>query len=269
MSQVDYQRSHAKELYAHALDRNGIAIVFSLLLVLGFGGFALFRTPLCRDLSYDPATNQLRPVKERPYSYAKFQLFWWTIIILNCYTFFYFYTGYLLALNSTCVLLLGGGLATAVFGRMLDNSQIRDNNSQVPTRHQDYNTTSNLIQDILSDEAGVSIHRFQSLIFNVVFGLGFITSFCKMVAARQYPFIEFDTWQLTLLGVSAAGYLGFKTYENSSDTKTGRQIKAVQNTRTAQATTVAAAPAAVAAAMPKQSASYTNLEYSLTSQGLV
>lgn len=226
----DYQVKHPEILYAHSLKKFTPAFVLCLLFFLIISLWLLLKTGLCKDLSYDPETNMLRDVKLRPYSYSRLQLFWWTIIILVCFTSFFFYTGWLVAFNSTIVLLLGGGLAVSIFGNVIDRAQIGQNSEgYVPVRHQDIQVTKGVLIDILSDDGGVSVHRFQAIVFNIVFGLGFIHSFYAFTVAKIYPFIDFEQWQLTLLGISSAGYLGFKMNENAAETKAQREKEAVVN----------------------------------------
>jgi len=229
---LNYQMAQPEVLYAHTTKRFLPVFIITLIVMVSLCTWLLFKTGLCKDLSYDPETNLLRPAKIRPYSYARVQLFWWTLIILSCFITFFFYTGQLVAFNSTVVLLLGGGLAVSIFGSVIDNSQIQENGTSVPIRHQDLDPTKGFFADILSDEGGISIHRFQAVMFNIVFGMAFLHSFYALITTRppQYPFIEFEPWQLTLLGISAAGYLGFKANENSAATKTQRQIHAVTKT---------------------------------------
>jgi hypothetical protein len=210
------------------------AAFLGFLIVLALALYLFFKTPLCRDLSYNPTTNILRPMDERPYSYSRVQLFWWTVIVLGCYVSFFIFKPFnevILALNPTAIILLGGGLATSIFGRVMDNSQIaRDNDNSepdVPVRHQDIEPTQGLFLDILSDEGGITIHRFQAVVFNLVFGLAYIKMFFYSTNHTAYPFPDFEMWQLTLLGISAAGYLGLKANENGTETLERRQVEAV------------------------------------------
>jgi hypothetical protein len=221
-------------------------IAWLLIAVFLFYAVKFFRTTaLCRDESYTyDSSNQLvlRPEKERPYSYARTQLFWWSIIICTCYGIFFALFGHLLPLNPTCIILLGGGLVTQLLGKTIDRSQM-DNTSKnqtvqsistqqnsnddgtpatKPTRHQDQSTTIDFLTDILSDENGVSIHRLQSVMFNVIYGVAFIGYFINSISCCEYPLIEFEGWQLTLLGISTAGYLGMKATENSKSTEQAR-----------------------------------------------
>jgi hypothetical protein len=228
----EHQSHNPWELYPKPQKDFSLSGIIGFLLVVGVGLYLFNSTTLCRDLSYNPKTNELRPLKDRPYSYSRVQLFWWTLIVLGCYVSFFIYSGNLLALNPTSVLLLGGTLATSIFGRVMDNNQIaRDNDNSVedvPVRHQDIEKTKGLFLDIMSDEGGVTIHRFQAVVFNLVFGIGYIILFLKYVKLELYPLPTFEQWQLTLLGISAAGYLGLKSSENGPETIEKRQVEAIK-----------------------------------------
>lgn len=273
MRTLDYQKKHPGTIYPQKDPGKTITLSFILAFALIGGGgiYLLLATSLCRDLSYDPKTNALRPVKERPFSYSKVQLFWWSIIILTTYTAFYFFSGNLVAITPTIALLLGGGLATSILGRAMDNSQIQQNNTPVPIRHQDHPTDGFFI-DILSDEGGIGIHRFQAVVLNLVFGFGYITAFLDNTApgVRIFPFLEFEQWQLTLLGVSAAGYLGFKANENAGATRLERQVEIVRKTesRPAPPPTDPTQPGTPPPSSPG-SVHYQQLKNNLTSLGML
>ena len=109
--------------------------------------------------------------------------------------------------------MLGIGTATAAAGKLID---VSDSTSGV-NRTQD-EAGENFMLDILSDAKGVSIARFQSLIFNISFGLWFIH---EMIVRTQLPGTPLDriipaiaTNNLVLLGLSSATYAAFKTTEN-------------------------------------------------------
>lgn len=242
-----YAQKHPEELYKNPCENcdNPWILEVATFLILAaflFYAFKYFLTKaLCKDESYflDKTDNvlKLRPEKDRPYSYSRVQMFWWTIIIFVCYAFFFALYGRLIPLSPTCIILLGGGLATQILGKTIDNSQIEsdrnnandgktDANSALAARHQDLYKTQGIWIDILSDENGVSIHRLQSVAFNIIYGVGFIGYFMTSVDCKQYPFIEFESWQLMLLGISTAGYLGLKTNENSKASEADRKDQA-------------------------------------------
>lgn len=242
-----YAQKHPEELYkkpCENCDNPWILEVLAFLIMAAFLFYAFkyfLSTALCRDESYflDKTDNvlKLRPEKDRPFSYSRVQMFWWTIIIFACYAFFFAMYGKLIPLSPTCIILLGGGLATQILGKTIDNSQIEsdrnkvndskaDANSSLASRHQDLHKTQGIWIDILSDENGVSIHRLQSVAFNIIYGVGFIAYFMTSIDCKQYPFIEFEGWQLMLLGISTAGYLGLKTNENSKASESDRKDQA-------------------------------------------
>lgn len=228
MTAYEYQKKNPKILYEKKGKSFEASFWISFLLIWIAGIALLMKTALCRDLSYSPEGSGLKPVTERPYSFARMQVFWWTMIILSCYLSFYIYTGFLVALTPSAVILLAGGLGVSVLGDTMNKAQMKDNTYPVHLRHQDIKDTEGWLTDILSDEGGVSIHRFQCLVFNLVFGIAFVFTFRDNVIAEIFPFLEFETWQLTLLGASAAGYLGFKLGENGRETKDEREVEAVR-----------------------------------------
>ncbi|WP_315814537.1 hypothetical protein [Paraflavitalea speifideaquila] len=209
MDRYHYDLEHFREYYPAKGASNWrlwAAIAGGLILVF-ISRYLMYNTALCKDLCYDPATNNLRPADKRPFSYSKLQLFWWTVIILSTFLTYYIYTGYLISFTPSMVLLMGGGLAVAVFGKVIDNTQMNPEANPVPIRHQDYEDSKGLFTDILSDEGGITIHRYQAVVMNMIFGIAFIGQFLKSIFGHEvYPFLEFESWQLTLMGVSSAAF---------------------------------------------------------------
>jgi hypothetical protein len=187
-----------------------LCLVIALLIL--FYAIRLARTTtLIRDEVYNTVGTLV--TKDIPYSYSRTQLLWWSVIIMVCYTLLFGITGVLVPLNGTMVLLLGLGASVYGFARLIDDNQVT---SLAPgTRHQEKEGTKHFLKDILSDDIGISIHRMQSFIFNIIFGLGFIFYFIQSLRSGDYPFIEMEQWQFALLGISASTYLGIKaTAEN-------------------------------------------------------
>jgi len=232
MDRYHYDMEHYKEYYpakGASNWRRWPGIIGGLLLIF-LSLYLMKNTSLCKDLSYYPGTNDLRPVDKRPYSYSKVQLLWWTTIILSTFLTYVIYTGYLISFTPSMVLLLGGGLAVSVFGKVIDNTQTDKDGDSVPIRHQDLEDTKGVFTDILSDDGGISIHRYQAVVINMIFGLAFIGRLIHSIFGHdKYPFLEFESWQLTLMGVSSAAFLGLKGTENAPGTKEKREKEAVQN----------------------------------------
>jgi len=66
-------------------------------------------------------------------------------------------------------------------------------------------TSKGLIVDLLNDGDGVSFHRFQIAVWTIVLGFVFVWS-----VYRNISMPEFDASLLTLMGISAGTYVGFK-----------------------------------------------------------
>src|SRR5207247_563920 len=66
--------------------------------------------------------------------------------------------------------------------------------------------------DILSDGSSINIHRFQNVVFNLVFGLIFIQ---KTISTHLLP--SFDDNVLLLLGISSGAYAGLKITETTKE----------------------------------------------------
>ena len=79
-------------------------------------------------------------------------------------------------------------------------------------------TSEGPIQDFLSDVNGVTLHRFQILVWTIVLGIIFIYSVWTSLAMPQFS----DTL-LALMGISAGTYIGFKIPEKQTDPKETNQ----------------------------------------------
>jgi hypothetical protein len=140
---------------------------------------------------------------------------WWTLIVVGCLAISFAVTGGLTGLlDPGTLVLLGISTATTAGGTMIDNRDIlRAALSKKPedcTRHQDEGSEG-FFADILSDSNGISIHRFQSFVFNLLYGLVFIQHF---IDSSFTSFVHFDELTLGILGLSSAGYLTLKAQEN-------------------------------------------------------
>jgi hypothetical protein len=79
-------------------------------------------------------------------------------------------------------------------------------------------TSEGPIEDLLSDVNGVTLHRFQILVWTIVLGMIFIVSVYKTLTMPQFS----DTL-LALMGISAGTYIGFKIPEKQTDPKETNQ----------------------------------------------
>ncbi len=170
------------------------------------------RYHMLRDLS-----NSSR----KPFSWARVQLAWWSVIILSSFIAILWVHGSAPDLNQDTLILLGISATTIATARVID---VNEETSETVTRNQDEGG-QNFFLDILSDANGVSIHRFQTIVFNLAFGcwyLGYVLKHMdasatnKTVAELGRILPELGQNNLILLGLSAATYVALKTTENKS-----------------------------------------------------
>ncbi|HYE54285.1 MAG TPA: hypothetical protein VD996_05555 [Chitinophagaceae bacterium] len=166
----------------------------------------------------------------QPYSWARVQLAWWTVIILSSFISIFFLKGSVPNLHQSTVILLGISAATTATARIIDISDLQ---TAGINRHQNQQG-SNFFLDILSDQNGASIHRFQAIVFNGVFGVWFISTVLNNLTHDPCTLYKAGTQALTdcandpisfimpaisnnnliLLGLSSATYAALKTTEN-------------------------------------------------------
>ncbi len=152
--------------------------------------------------------------ERKPYSLARMQLAWWTVIVLSSFIAIMCVRGEIPTFWESTLILLGISSATTAAARVID---VSDRAQTAEVRHQDLDASQNWLLDILSDEKGVSIHRFQNVMFHFVFGIWFIVVVYQNLdatvdASHVMPSIEEKN--LVLLGLSSATYAGLKTTEN-------------------------------------------------------
>lgn len=161
--------------------------------------------------------KDLSKAEKQPYSWSRVQLAWWTVIVLSAFTTIMIDRGDAPQLRLSTVILLGISAATIATARSIDAAEDSD---PTITRHQDKEGI-NFIIDILSDQTGVSIHRFQTVVFNLAFGVWFIAQVMenlntvpKVNISQIMPDIAQNN--LILLGLSSATYAALKTTENKT-----------------------------------------------------
>ncbi len=198
--------------------RWGIAVVLLLLQL-----FILVRLSLNKKSVFRAMLKSHGSLTEadQPYSMSRVQLFWWTMIISACFVVAYAVTGSLKGangqsiFNSSILLLLGISAGTTVTGRIIDTGHA---NNPAGIQYQRKKNYKNPLYDIMSDANGISIHRFQAVLFNVIFGFIFIVQFFD-TGSSMLP--EFDSATLGLLGISSGSYLALKVGEPSTAMNAG------------------------------------------------
>jgi len=153
--------------------------------------------------------------KHQPYSWSRVQLAWWSVIILSCFITIIIMRGTAPTLDISTVILLGISAATTATAKAID---ISDAEKYDRIRNQD-DFGKNFFLDILSDGTGVSVHRFQTVVFNCVFGIWFINAFLHNLlnnADLNLIIPPVANNNLILLGVSSATYAALKATENQT-----------------------------------------------------
>lgn len=155
----------------------------------------------------------------KPFSYARVQLTWWTLIIVSSFVSIFLSKGNLPLLDSSIIILLGLSSATTATAAVIDTSD-QSNSKLTLIQNQE---SEGFLLDILSDNNGISIHRLQAFLFNIIIGVWVLYSVqkgllnCNVITNQTcintiIPSI--DDNKLLLLGVSALAYVGLKTNEN-------------------------------------------------------
>ncbi len=166
------------------------------------------RTTLLRD----PVDPTHLPANKKPgYSLARCQIAIWTTIVGSVYIYSKLYTGCTAekGINETALILMGISAGTVAIGSLMDKQEIVEGT----IRHQDAPASGNFFLDIVSDENGVSIHRFQNVIWTVISIIMYFYSYNNPKSpAMCMP--ELDKTLLALSGISSAAYLTLKAKEN-------------------------------------------------------
>ena len=191
-------------------------MVYQFWLIAALLSFAI----IFLDKKYCMLRDISKAATHQPYSWARVQMAWWTIIVLSSFIAIFWSKHAAPSLNTSTLILLSISAATTATARVIDLS---DQETYNLIRHQD-SFGKNFFLDILSDQTGVSVHRFQTVVFNAVFGIYFINDVLSKLQSCNdagcintiIPFIENNS--LILLGISSATYAAMKTTENKSAT---------------------------------------------------
>ncbi|MFP5287871.1 MAG: hypothetical protein ACLGI9_19190 [Thermoanaerobaculia bacterium] len=178
-----------------------VAYLIGLLLMILIAAYMARRTTILRDRVPGLAPEQA------PYSLSRFQLAFWSLLVISAYIFIWLITEELDTITGSVLALLGIGSATALGATIIDqgkpaNPPAASTATPVASR--------GFLNDILSDDQGISIYRFQLFAWTLVLGVIFCASVYDGLAMPQ-----FSTTLLGLMGISSGTYLGFKVPEKS------------------------------------------------------
>ncbi|HTE28409.1 hypothetical protein, partial [Flavitalea sp.] len=176
----------------------------------------LLRDEISNDAEFAANAQKLQLTKKwkltntnAPYSLTKVQFGVWTVIIASAYIYLSLCKGDLNldSINKTALVLMGIFAGTAVASTFMDKNEISDNRP----RHQN-TPTQGFLMDILSDDNGISLHRFQNFTWTIIAIIVYLYKLSDAVAGSALP--ELSDTLLALTGISSATYLALKTKEN-------------------------------------------------------
>jgi hypothetical protein len=146
-----------------------------------------------------------------PFSLSKVQFGLWTVIIASSYIYLSFMKGNCAdaPINKTALVLMGIVAGTAAASTLMDKREI--NNNQV--RHQN-SPSEGFFVDILSDDKGISLHRFQNFVWTVIAMVIYIYRVAQVQTGCILP--ELSDTLLALTGISSVTYLVLRSKENDA-----------------------------------------------------
>jgi hypothetical protein len=174
--------------------------LFALIVVVIMGGLLIW---LCATTSIvrDRATTA-PPTSGAAYSLARCQLAFFSFVIIATFIFIWLATGsFNGVLTAQCLVLLGISTATTAGSTIIDSD--KSNKGAPPPAH------VNFFSDILTDSTGITVYRFQVLVWTLLMGAMFVLS-----AFQQLTLPVFDNNLLILSGLSSATYIGLKIPES-------------------------------------------------------
>jgi hypothetical protein len=164
------------------------------------------------------------PPAQGPYSLARFQLAFWSVLVIAAYLFIWLITEELDTITGSVLALLGIGSATALGATIIDQGKPASPAPAAlvtPAIEAPPGTvlppavpagSRGFLNDVLSDNQGLSIYRFQLFAWTLVLGVIFCAS---VYDGLEMP--QFSTTLLGLMGISSGTYLGFKVPERSAN----------------------------------------------------
>jgi len=178
--------------------------LFGLLLTLLVAFYLAKRTTILRDRV--PGL----PAAQAPYSLSRFQLAFWSLLVIAAYVFIWLITEELDTITGSVLMLLGIGSATALGANVIDQGKTAPPAAPAPEPQASV-VSQGFLNDVLSDDQGISIYRFQLFAWTLVLGVIFCAS---VYNGLEMP--QFSTTLLGLMGISSGTYLGFKVPEPPS-----------------------------------------------------
>jgi hypothetical protein len=143
----------------------------------------------------------------KPFSLSRSQLGAWTIVISCSYIYLElckYVPTQQIPIDNTLLALMGISAGTAAASNVIDtNSSPEQQGLQAPSQ--------GFLKDILSDQNGINIHRFQNVVWTMIAIVLYISQIPHLPCG-ELPTL--DNTLIALTGISSATYLGLKINEN-------------------------------------------------------
>ncbi len=201
-------------VFAFGLYLAGLALVLALLVHLSRN------TALLRDPHAPPP-----PGARAPYSLARFQLAFWSFLVVAAYVFLWMITEELDTITGSVLGLLGIGAGTALGSSVIDAGKEAKAEAaasaeaapavpaaraaSAPIAPLAASASQGFLRDLLQDAEGVSLYRFQMFVWTLVLGIIFFASVYEKLAMPS-----FSPSLLGLMGISSGTFLGAKFPED-------------------------------------------------------
>ncbi|MCX6856550.1 MAG: hypothetical protein NTV80_16785 [Verrucomicrobia bacterium] len=169
----------------------------------------VLRDPGILLLNRDESSSSYWHQHQHPLSMARLQMSIWFFIIIGSFVFLWSTTGSLAGVNVTAMALMGISSGTSMFSAIISQKQQWDASKRAPITPYP-SQIADWFADLLSDESGITIHRFQMLAWTLVLSVVFING-----VIFEYAMPVFTKELLGLMGISSGVYVGFKIKEGN------------------------------------------------------
>jgi hypothetical protein len=159
--------------------------------------------------SPDERLNQVLK-KDLPYSLARTQLAFWTLLAAVSFIFIWANTDELATISTTTAILIGISGGASIIGKIVDKE--RSARSAVKMNAAAFNgkfKSEGFLKDILSDSKGLSVSKLQLVVFTMILGIYFLW---YVIYNLSMP--NFSDTLLLLVGISNTTYAGVKFTDN-------------------------------------------------------
>lgn len=150
--------------------------------------------------------------QKKPYSLARSQMAFWFFLVISAFLLIWQSTREMTAIPASVLGLIGIAAGTFVGAEAIKTS--KDNAAAAvaaapappaPAPPAVVPVSKHFLVDVLSDDNGISFHRFQMFVWTIILGILFVAG-----VWHNLDMPDFDSTLLGLTGISAGTYLGFK-----------------------------------------------------------